>query len=512
MPFTHFTIGLIMAIAGPLVPRMVSRAPLRLSRKFLIDLLPSLIGFALLATLTARPILAGAIILSLMIGFAFVDWVKRATLLEPAVFSDLGEFIELFRHPDLYLPFAGPARVIGTAIVIFILFGILGVYETPAWAWTPLTDLLPPLLICAAGWLIHGPLINQTAELFRRLKPTGDPFRDAADIGPSAMQFTYSFIARDERPGRRAEARKSRPALVMARSASATPIVVVQSESFFDPRRLHPGIPGDIVPNFAAGRQFGIQSGRMSVNTWGANTIRTEFSVLTGLPDEAIGFDRFNPYFAFARTPLPSLASRMREQGYRTICLHPFDRTFYYRHRVLPFLGFDTFIGEEAFAGASRTDGYIRDEEVGKVALELLREEGPHTFLFIITMENHGPWKDAVKHPLLPDLTAGLPDIPEKAELNAFLHGTRNADALLGTLCDALSDRGGPGLCAFYGDHLPSLPAAFPALGFHETSSDYLIWHSQGGLALEKDIAAHDLQGAIISALTEQHIRMKLSS
>jgi hypothetical protein len=512
MLFTHFTIGLIMALGGALVPRAVSRAPLRLSGRLLLDLLPSFLGFVLFATLTARPILAGTLILSLMIGFAFVDWVKRATLLEPAVFSDLGEFIELFRHPDLYLPFAGPARVIGAAIGIFVLFGILGVYETPAWQWTPLSGLLPPLLICAAGWAIHGPFINQTAELFRGLKPTGDPFRDAADIGPSAMQFTYSFIARDERSGRRAEARKSRPALVMPRSTGATPIVVVQSESFFDPRRLHPGIPADIVPHFAAVRQFGIQSGRMAVNTWGANTIRTEFSVLTGLPDEAIGFDRFNPYFAFARTPLPSLASRMRAQGYRTICLHPFDRTFYYRHRVLPFLGFDAFIGEEAFAGASRAEGYVRDEEVGKVALELLREEGPHTFLFIITMENHGPWKDAVKNPLLPDLTAGLPDIPEKAELNAFLHGVRNADTLLGTLCNALRERGGPGLCAFYGDHLPSLPAAFPALGFNETSSDYLIWHSQGGLALEKDIAAHELQGAIISALTKQHIPLKLSS
>jgi len=507
----HFTIGLIMAIAGALAPRFVSRAPLRLSAKFLIDLLPSLIGFVLFATLTARPILAGTLILSLMIGFAFVDWVKRATLLEPAVFSDLGEFIELFRHPDLYLPFAGPARVIGTAVGIFILFGILFVYETPAWAWTPASSLLPPLAICAAGWAIHGPFINQTAELFRRLNPTGDPFRDAADIGPSAMQFTYSFIARDERSARRAEARKSRPALVMARSSGATPIMVVQSESFFDPRRLHPGIPADIVPNFAAAQQFGIQSGRMAVNTWGANTIRTEFAVLTGLPDEAVGFDRFNPYFAFARTPLPSLASRMREQGYRTICLHPFDRTFYRRDHVLPFLGFDTFIGDEAFADASRTGGYISDEEVGKVALELLREEGPHTFLFIITMENHGPWKDAVKRPLLPDLTAGLPDIPEKAELNGFLHGVRKADALLGTLCDTLSERG-PGLCAFYGDHLPSFPEAFPALGFHETSSDYLIWHSQGGLALQQDLAAHQLSSAIASALTRQHLPLKLSS
>ena len=501
---THFTIGLALATAGALIPRIVSRARLRLTGKFLLDLGPSLLGFALIAALTARPILAGTVILSLMIGFAFVDLVKRATLLEPAVFSDLGELIELFRHPDLYLPFAGPIRVILAAIGIFVLFAVLFVFETPAWAWSPMRAFILPIAIVAAGWAIHGPFIQQTAQLFRHLNPTGDPFRDAADIGPSAMQFTHSFIARAERPRRQAEARKSRPALIMGRSANATPVVVIQSESFFDPRRLHSGIPADIAPNFDRCRAFGVQSGRLAVPTWGANTVRTEFAILTGLSDEAIGFDRFNPYFAFARTPLPSLASRMREQGYRTICLHPFDRTFYRRDHVLSYLGFDAFIGEEGFSGASRSEGFIRDEEVAKVAIEVMREEGPHTFLFLITMENHGPWPQSAKPPL--DLTASLPPIPEKTQLNGYLHGVRNADAMLGMISGEMSSHGGPGLCAFYGDHLPSLPGAFPALGFEETSSDYLIWHSQGGLGLHRDLAAHELSGAIFSALTRQHL------
>jgi hypothetical protein len=511
MQSTHLLIGLALMLVGALIPRIVSRASRRPSLRLLLDLTPSLLGFVIFASLTARPILAGTLVLALMIGFAFVDWVKRATLLEPAVFTDISELIELFRHPDLYLPFAGPIRVIASAIGLFILFVIQFLYETPAWTWSPVGDLLPPLAIYGAGWAIHGPFIRQAANAFRRLRPTGDPFQDAAEIGPSTMQFTYSFIARDERPGRQAEARKSKPALIMGRSANATPVVVVQSESFFDPRRLHPGIPADLLPNFDACRQFGIQSGRFSVNSWGANTMRTEFAVLTGLPEEAVGYDRFNPYFAFARTPLPSLASRMREQGYRTICVHPFDRTFYRRDHVMPYLGFDVFIGEEAFAGASRSEGYIRDEEVGKVVVELLREEGPHVFIFAITMENHGPWKNAVLHPSAIDLTAGLPPVPEKAALNGFLHGVKSADALLGTISNKMTEHGGPGLCAFYGDHLPSFPAAFPALGFNDTSSDYLIWHSQGGRAQEHDLAAHELSGAIQSALTKPQIALKQS-
>ena len=45
----HFTIGLALTIIGALTPRIVSRAKLRLSTKFLLDLVPSLLGFAIIA-------------------------------------------------------------------------------------------------------------------------------------------------------------------------------------------------------------------------------------------------------------------------------------------------------------------------------------------------------------------------------------------------------------------------------------------------------------------------------
>jgi len=109
------------------------------------------------------------------------------------------------------------------------------------------------------------------------------------------------------------------------------------------------------------------------------------------VPEAAIGLDRFNPYHAFARVPLASFVWRLRAERYRTICIHPFDRRFYGRDRILPKLGFDVFLGEEAFAGAARAGVYIADVEVARLGAELLREEGPGTFLFAITMANHGP-------------------------------------------------------------------------------------------------------------------------
>jgi hypothetical protein len=504
MVIVHSFVGPVLALAGWYVPRLVAGTRLRLNRALVADMAPALIGFVFFAALTARPVFAGTLTLALMAGFSFVDWVKRATLREPVVFSDISEAVELFRHPDLYLPFAGPGRVLLGVMAVFALFVAVFIFDAPLWDWTIVRALPVPLLIVAAGWAIHGPYIDRTARAFRTLDPTGEPYADAATIGPSAMQFTYSFIARDERSARQAAAFRSAPAVLVRRSPNATPVVVVQSESFFDPRRIHPAIAPDILPNFDACRCTGVQSGLLDVPAWGANTMRAEFAVLTGIADEAIGFDRFNPYFAFARKKLPSLASRLRAEGYRTICLHPFDRTFYRRDEVMLNLGFDTFIGDEAFSSVARKGAYISDEAAGSVAADLLREEGPGVFIFIITMENHGPWDLMPGQPAAMDAIANLPNVPERQALGRFIHGVKNADDMLGTLTTALSEAPRPGICAFYGDHLPSFPAAFPALNFHDTRSDYVIWHGGQGNAARMDLPAFGLSSAILDALTVQ--------
>lgn len=487
--------GLALTLAGWLIPRLVARAPIRPCKALALDLLPPLTFFALFLTVTARPIFAGTLTFAMMGGFAFVDWVKRATLKEPVVFSDLGEAVELFRHPRLYLPFAGPGRVIACAVLAFAAFIALLFFESPVWPWSAGPALVVPAVLIGIGLFVHGPWIGGAARTLRRLEPNGDPFQDASALGPLALQLTYSLIARHERPERRVAANQRPPAIIGSRPPESGPVIVVQCESFFDPRRLHPAIPADFVPEFAAACASSAHWGRLTVPGWGANTMRAEFAVMTGLTEEAVGFDRFNPYFAFARAPLASLARRMKAEGYRTICLHPFDRTFYRRDHVMPYLGFDAFLGEEAFFGAERSGHYVSDPEVARVALDILREEGPSTFLFAITMDNHGPW-DAASDALP---AARLPSTREDAALAQFLEGVERSDAMLGMLTSALSETGA-GTCAFYGDHLPSLPAAFAACAFSEISTDYVLWRPSPSPAERRDLAAHELSEAIFAA------------
>jgi phosphoglycerol transferase MdoB-like AlkP superfamily enzyme len=235
------------------------------------------------------------------------------------------------------------------------------------------------------------------------------------------------------------------------------------------------------------------------VSGWGAYTIRAEFAALTGLDQAALGFDRWNPYHAFARAPMPSLARRLRDEGYRTMCLHPFDPTYYGRDKIMAGLGFDEFWGEKHFAGGERCGPYIADAEVARRASAILRDDGRGLFLFVITMENHGPWLADDPRRALPDPAPALPQVPGRDELRCFLHGLKHTDAMLGAICDTLGDGRG-GLVAAYGDHLPSLPATYDALGFADSATDYAIWDARGGAGSRRDLVAHELPAAILAA------------
>ena len=154
-------------------------------------------------------------------------------------------------------------------------------------------------------------------------------------------------------------------AIGRAGAAADVPLVLVQCELFFDARRASPSIPQtccrDSMPVWTRAPP---SDGSMSPG-WGANTMRAEFAVLTGITDQDLGYDRFNPYHAFARAPIASLAWRLRAEGYRTLCLHPFDRGFFHRDLAMPALGFDEFLGRESLGG-SRRPPYFADPELAR--------------------------------------------------------------------------------------------------------------------------------------------------
>jgi phosphoglycerol transferase MdoB-like AlkP superfamily enzyme len=205
-----------------------------------------------------------------------------------------------------------------------------------------------------------------------------------------------------------------------------------------------------------------------------------------------------------ARAPIASQVWRLRDAGYRTVCLHPFDRRFYRRDLVMPVLGFDIFLGRETLGGP-RSPPYLSDPEFADHILRIVDEVGPQVFVFAITMGNHGPWLSQAS--VEPEL-AGLidPDIPQRTELLRYLSGLHQSDVMLRLLIDGLQQRDGDPLLGFYGDHLPSLPRAFAHLGFDDWRSDYAIWSKSDEILQLGDLPAHELGRAVVDmALAPQH-------
>jgi hypothetical protein len=489
--------GIGLAAAGWLVPRRIAGARFGAPSALLLDIAPPAIGFAWLCLAAGRPLFAGTVILALGLGFALADHTMRRTLREPVVFSEGVELPQVFTHPHLYLPFAGPGLVFGGAGLSLALAAALLVVEPPLWISRPLAALAAAALIAGATWLLgREPLLGIAAGLMRRFAPSGEPFADAARLGPFAMLTVHLTIARAERAERRRAL--AAPAISAGpRQEGGGPIVVVQCESFFDARRLSPRIPADLLAGYDACCGGAAFYGRLAVPGWGANTMRTEFAVLTGIPEEALGYDRFNPYYALARVPIHSQVWRLRRAGYRTLCLHPFDRRFFRRDLAMPALGFERFLGRETLGGA-RVPPYCADVELAGHILRVLDAEGSRTFVFAITMANHGPWL-AAGPPLHPSV-AGLFDpaeVPDGAGLLRYLDGLKRSDEMLQMLTEALARRGDGAMLAFYGDHLPSLSAAFDHFGLADAASDYALWPG-AGTPERRDLDAHELGRLVV--------------
>ncbi|HIV16011.1 MAG TPA: sulfatase-like hydrolase/transferase [Candidatus Avisuccinivibrio pullicola] len=181
--------------------------------------------------------------------------------------------------------------------------------------------------------------------------------------------------------------------------------------------------------------------GRLGIDYTGAYTMRSEFAVLTGLDRYALGIYAYDPYQAVRSYKVRSLAYAYRAQGYRTLCIHPNAATFFNREKVMQNLGFDSFISLEKLPALKRHGPHVADLALLDYARELIESAGEKLFLFVITMEAHGPW-----------LKGRFKDAPALSPLGAYARHVVSLYAGLKSVASA-------GITTLsYGDHLPPLP------------------------------------------------------
>lgn len=254
----------------------------------------------------------------------------------------------------------------------------------------------------------------------------------------------------------------------LAMPANTLPdIVIVQSESLFDPARLSGAPKNTYLPNYHRLAKRGL-SGEMVVPTYAGGTIRTEFEVLTGLALDFFPGVQY-PYFEIADQPIPGMVRTLGKHGYRTTAIHPNSGVFWNRNHAFQQIGFDKFVDERGFSSDSIVGLFTGDAALTDRVLSELDNSGPPQMVFAISMQNHGPfdWRPGLDQKRLANLKmpAGL-DEGGEYWLRNYLYMLEDADHELGRLADALQKRKRRTVLLFYGDHLPALPPVYHQIGF----------------------------------------------
>jgi phosphoglycerol transferase MdoB-like AlkP superfamily enzyme len=438
--------------------------------------------------LTARPLLSLACTLSLLLLLARLNLVKEKTLREPLILADARLLPQGFRHPSLYLPFL-PIRILLAGFAGFVALCVVLLHLENPIAWRGNSPLLAFCLITAflplaVAVLLRLGRLSPLARFLLHVCPVShDAAADAVRCGALAAALMHPVQAGRMEYGDlrdtadflrehtlRPVSSRFAPAFerMLRATASTHPaarshVVLVQAESFCDIRKHLSGAQRealrDFLPDWDRLRQSG-QALSTPENAFGAYSMRTEFSMLTGLQPETLSPWALNPYLLASRRPLWSLAWFFRDLGYEALCIHPYHKRFFGRDKVMPNLGFQRFLSIEELGEMERFGPYVSDAALGRRILEELEEARRPVFCFAVTMEAHGPWLEG--RLTEQEIAETLHDVDVdlfSPEMRRYLCHLRHMDALFEMLLDAREE----GRCGrdvevwAYGDHAPGV-------------------------------------------------------
>lgn len=469
---------------------------------FIANSVPVVLLFFLILVVSRRVIFTSLIVSALLGAVYRINAIKLETLQQPIAFSDIyflrqvnASVIHLLSH---YLS----ARIFLFAVVSLMILGGLYFWERPLLNLKRLPRIVIALLLALVAFgLYRG--VSPAHKLYDRNVLRIAPWAPAASelhaglLGTLVYQAIESSTALREPVDNAAIAHLARLEVPDAGTSSPVTsqkpdIIVIQSESYFDPSTLA-GIDDTsrLLPVLARARLAG-SVGHMRVPTFGGGTLRTEFETLTSVPLAAFPKIEF-PYLQIHDKTMPSLVRVLKKQGYLAYAVHPNDANFWNRDQAFQSMGFDAFYSRKDFPADAPEDGWaIADSSFTEKLEQLLDRESRPVFIMGISMEGHGPYlENPVLDKAMRDSIPAPSTWPENAskEYRNYAYHIHHADHELGCLWDYLEQRKRPYILVFYGDHLPGFSKVYTAAGGfddHQPASTQMVpWVMVSNLGLK---------------------------
>lgn len=299
-------------------------------------------------------------------------------------------------------------------------------------------------------------------------------------------------------------------------------IIVIMNESLADYSLIGETPFDDPLPNIH-GYEDNFFYGKLAVSVFGGGTCNTEYEFLTG---NALAFlpEGATPYLQYVINKENSIVWDLKELGYKSTAIHPYYSEEWNRTQVYEFLGFDRFLSGIDFGNTVETNGkrattspgdnlisfgdgplYVRGLISDQSSFErVLEETREHSFIFNVTMQNHGGYDytgedfsntDYVTEADRRD-AEGIPAIRRKRivginsqdreneiyKVNQYLTCTNLSDKAVKQLTNQLEKTDIRTIILMFGDHQPALliPEDFmDASGMTEAvyyDVPYMLW------------------------------------
>ncbi len=242
--------------------------------------------------------------------------------------------------------------------------------------------------------------------------------------------------------------------------------VVILNESFYDPSvefngvkfsDYYPYTGGDVTPNLHRIQQK-CPSGKMYSIDYGGGTANIEFETLTGYSNYWLASVPYTAIIPKLKS-VPSIANDLKEDGYNTTAIHPFNGGMYKRNISLEKEGINNFITESEMTYTEH-DGeseYINDRSAYNELLKNLKESGDRQFIALITMQNHTPYNDWTYEENKYKITDESIDEENRKQIETYFQSLHNSDKYLGEFIDSLDRMDEKVVVLYFGDHSAGL-------------------------------------------------------
>ncbi len=307
-------------------------------------------------------------------------------------------------------------------------------------------------------------------------------------------------------------------------------IIVIMNEAFSDLSVLGEFTTNEDYMPFVHRLQWGYDNtitGNLEVSVCGGNTANTEFEFLTGHTMDYFPVGSI-PYQQYITGEIPSLASQLKEMGYETYGMHPYNASGWQRDTVYPWMGFEQTYFLHDFENRYYIRNYVSDKTAYDKIIQLYEEKdaGTPMFTFEVTMQNHSSYSD--KHDnFIPDIHV---EEVEDFALDQYLSLMKVSDAEFEKLVDYFKEKEEKTMLVFFGDHQPNDSIANKILRLNGTNTTemsveeakrryqvpYVIWANfdiNEGKGVDTDIsflAAEVMKAAGLSTTAYQNFLLDL--